>query len=183
MAAVGEAADQVGRTQELAKRLTALLDERKLDSIAARDPNDPNQFVAALYFPGSQLLVVRAKYAAPALLNEKILKGQYRDVYIDLNAASDPSTKILVEDMMADGLKARRQDDEPFDSFSKGRGDRYAFDGEWDDRKIKEEDYFKTFAGVEQEYAQMLETLITQLTQPAEPAAPAQPMQPVPQAQ
>jgi len=159
------AAEQSGRTQELAGRLTALLDARKLDSVAARDPNVPDQFIAALYFPGSQLLVVQARYAAPALLNEKILLKNYRDVYIDLNAASDPATKILVEDLMANGLKARRDDNEPFDSFSKGREDRYAFDGEWRKRRISEEDYFKTFSGVEEQYAHMLEALIGQLSQ------------------
>lgn len=162
-----DAADQTGRTQDLAKRLTSLLDARKLDSVAARDPNIPDQFVAALYFPGSQLLVVKARYAAPALLNEKILLGNYRDVYIDLNAASDPATKILVEDLMADGLKPRREDDQPFDSFSKGHGDRFAFDGEWRKRRIDEAEYFKTFSGVEEQYADMLEALIGQLSQTA----------------
>jgi hypothetical protein len=159
------AADQGGRTQDLAKRLTELLDARKLDSVAARDPNAPDLFVAALYFPGSQLLVVKARYAAPALLNEKILLGNYRDVYIDLNAASDPATKILVEDLLADGLRARRGDNEPFDSFSKGHGERYPFDGEWRKRRIQEEEYLKTFTGVEEQYARMLEALIGQLSQ------------------
>lgn len=159
------AAEQSSGTQALAERLTALLDARKLDSVAARDPNVPDQFIAALYFPGSQLLVVQARYAAPALLNEKILLKNYRDVYIDLNAASDPATKILVEDLMANGLRARRDDNEPFDSFSKGRGDRYPFDGEWRKRRISEEDYFKTFNGVEEQYAHMLEALIGQLSQ------------------
>jgi len=160
-----DAAEQSGRTQELAGRLTALLDARKLDSVAVRDPNVPDQFIAALYFPGSQLLVVQARYAAPALLNEKILLKNYRDVYIDLNAASDPESKILVEDLLANGLKARRDDNEPFDSFSKGQDDRYAFDGDWRKRRITEEDYFKTFNGVEEQYAHMLEALIGQLSQ------------------
>jgi len=161
------AAQQDGRTQDLAKRLTALMDARQLDSVAARDPDAQDRFVAALYFPGSQLLVVHARYAAPALVYEKILQGNFRDVYIDLNAASDPSTKILVEDLMADGLSARREDDQPFDSFSEGRGERYAFDGQWRKRRIQEEEYFKTFNRVEEQYAHMLEVLIGQLSQTA----------------
>ena len=161
------AAQQDGRTQDLAKRLTALMDARQLDSVAARDPSAQDRFVAALYFPGSQLLVVHARYAAPALVYEKILQGNFRDVYIDLNAASDPSTKILVEDLMANGLRARREDDEPFDSFSEGHGERYAFDGQWRTRRIQEEEYFKTFNRVEEQYAYMLEVLIGQLSQTA----------------
>jgi hypothetical protein len=164
-AAPAAAAPQPGRTQDLARQLSALLDARKLDSVAARDPNTPDRFVAALYFPGSQLLVVHARYAAPTLLNEKILQGNYRDVYIDLNAASDPATKVLVEDLMIDGLRARREDDQPFDSYTDGQGERFAFDGEWRKRRLKEEEYMKTFSRAEEQYAQMLQALIAQLSQ------------------
>ena len=63
-----EAAAQGTRSAVAAKALAEAMDAAKLDSIAAPDPADPGTFVAALYFPGSQLLVVSAKYAVPPLL-------------------------------------------------------------------------------------------------------------------
>jgi hypothetical protein len=151
------------RTRTLAQELATLLDAQKLDSVAARDPATPDQFVAALYFPQAQLLVVSAKYTAPALLNEKILQRNYRDVYIDLNAATDPATKVLVEDLQANGLRSRRNEDEPFDSYTKGRDARLAFDGDWRKQKLTEDNYYRTFDDAAAQYAHMLELLIGEL--------------------
>jgi hypothetical protein len=150
LAAPGPAGAQQGQTQGLTQQLTSLLDQRKLDSVA-------------LYFPGAQLLVVGAKYTAPELLNEKILQRNYRDVYIDLNAASDPASKVLVEDLQADGLRARRNDDQPFDSVTRGVGDRFPFDGDWRKRRVSEDEYFRTFSDAETKYSHMLEVLIGEL--------------------
>jgi hypothetical protein len=41
---------------EAASELVHLLDNRGIEAIAAPDPTSPDAFVAALYFPGSQLL-------------------------------------------------------------------------------------------------------------------------------
>src|SRR5919202_416132 len=81
---------QESKSAPLAKQLVAALDEAKLDSIAAKDPSTPDVFVGVLYFPGSPLLVVSAKYTAPQLLDARLAKKEYRDVYIDLNSASIP---------------------------------------------------------------------------------------------
>ena len=56
-----------------ARELAKLLADNKLDSIAARMPGSPDEFAAALVFPG-QMIVVWAKFSAPAMLNEKIIK-------------------------------------------------------------------------------------------------------------
>ena len=63
---------QQSASMPLAKELGTLLDQKKLDSVAARMPGDGNRFVAALYYPNSQLLVVSASYSVPALLQEQI---------------------------------------------------------------------------------------------------------------
>lgn len=144
-----------------AKELAGLLEARKLDSIAARHPGAPDQFVAALHFPG-QLLVVWARYSAPALLNEKIVKGEYRDVYIDLNSAAIAETRVLVTDLGADGLKPRREDNTPFDQQDAG-GKGIRFDGNWREDKMSEQDYMKVFVDADQAYAQALAALIAQL--------------------
>ena len=97
---------QEAKSAPLAKQLATALDNVKLDSIAARDPSAPDLFVAAFYFPGVQLIVVAAKYTAPALLNEKLNKKEYKEVYSDLNSASVPESKVFIMDLGADGLKA-----------------------------------------------------------------------------
>ena len=56
------------------------------------------------------MMVVSAKYSVPQLLDDKLAKKDYRDVYIDLNSASIPETKIFIEDLGADGLKAKREE-------------------------------------------------------------------------
>lgn len=144
-----------------AKELAQILASRKLDSIAARHPAAQDQFVAALHFPG-QLLVVWARYTAPALIAEKIAKGEYREVYIDLNSASVAETKVLVTDLGADGLRARREENQPFDQQDAG-GKGIRFDGNWREDKMSEQDYMKIFTEADVAYAQALAALIAQL--------------------
>ena len=64
---------QESKTVSLANELTKLLDEKKLDSIAAK-LGAADQFVGALYFPGSQLLVVSARYAVPPRMEQQLTR-------------------------------------------------------------------------------------------------------------
>jgi hypothetical protein len=154
-------AQETSKTVALAKELTALLDTAKLDAIAAKDPSAPDTYVAALYFSGSQLLVVSAKYQVPQLLNEKLAKKDYRDVYTDLNSAYVEGTKCFVMDIGADGMKARK-DDTRFDTCDVGAKS-YAFDGDWKKQKFaSEEDYQKAYQESESRYVKMLSVLIAQ---------------------
>lgn len=89
----------------LATELAELLSAAGLEAIAAKDTEGTDRFVAALAFPG-QLLVVSARYEVPMYVEAKIVKAQYREVYIDLNAASIAETKVLITDVGADGLSA-----------------------------------------------------------------------------
>jgi len=107
---------QESKSATLAKQLAAALDAAKLDCIAAKDPSAPDVFVAALYFPGVQLLVVSGKYSVPQLLVERLAKKEYRDTYLDLNGAAVPASKIFLEDPGADGLKAKREENQPYDA-------------------------------------------------------------------
>ncbi len=157
----GIASAQESKSLVLAKELTQLLDQAKLDAIAARDPSSPDAFVAALYFPGSQLLVVGAKYQVPSLLNEKIAKKDYRDVYTDLNSAYVEGTKCFVMDIGADGLKAKK-DESRYDTCDIGSKS-YMFDGDWKKQKMASEDeYNKAFQDSDDRYAKMLSALIAQ---------------------
>lgn len=153
---------QESKSSALAKELAAALDAAQLDSIAAKDPSTPDTFVGALYFKGLQLLVVSAKYSAPLILAERIQKKEYRDVYMDLNGASVPETKIFVEDMGADGLKPDHDNNTPFDAFEHA-AKRTAFDGDWKRQQMSEDDYKKAFGSADDQYSHILTALLAQL--------------------
>jgi hypothetical protein len=155
-------AQQTSKSAPLASQLAKLLDDNKLDSIAAK-AND--QYVGALYYPG-QLLVVRAKYSVPARMDAMLSQKNYKDAYIDLNSASDPKTKIFISDGGANGLRAKRDNNQPFDSVDTAAGST-SFDGDWDKAKISESEYMKRFQADDDDYAQMLQALIAALKKPS----------------
>jgi hypothetical protein len=138
------------------------LDAAKLDSIAAKDPSSPDVYVGALYIPGFQLLVISGSYSVPVLLDTRIGKKEYRDVYIDLNSASAPASRVLIEDLGADGLKIKREDNQPFDSVD-STGKHVMFDSDWKKQKISEDEYTKAFATADARYASMLTALLAQI--------------------
>lgn len=155
-------AAQDGKSVALAKQLAAALDAAKLDSVAAKDPTAPDTYCAVLYFPGSQMLVVSAKYTAPQLLDARLVKKEYRDTYIDLNSASVPETKVFIQDAMADGIKAKREENQPFDSYEHG-GKSTVFDSDWKRQKLSEQEYMKAFTAADERYSVILTTLLAEL--------------------
>jgi hypothetical protein len=143
-----------------AKALAQLLAERKLDSFAVRLPNTPDEFAATLAFPG-QLIVVWAKFSAPAVLNEKIINRAYRDAYIDLNSATDPATRHFVTDLGADGVRNAAKN-QPADSHDIGAKS-IRFDGSWREDKMSEKEYQQALADADAAYAKVLGVLLEQL--------------------
>ena len=141
-----------------AVELARLMSAQQLDSVAGKDTEGADRFVAALAFPG-QLLVVSARYEVPMYVNEKIANADYREVYMDLNAASIANTKILVTDSGADGLSA---DGEVVDVYDGGAGV-LRLDGDWDAQSMSEADYREAFADADDQYARMLRALIAQI--------------------
>jgi len=71
---------------------------------------------------------VSARYEVPMYVEEKILSGDYREVYLDLNGASIPDTKVLITDVGADGLMSGL---EATDMVDTGSGP-VLFDGDTD---------------------------------------------------
>jgi hypothetical protein len=145
----------------LAKQLAVA----KLQYIATKDPTDPGRFVAAMHVPGSQLMIVSARYGAPALLNEKVLLGKFQDAYIDLNSASELATRVIVEDLRADGFALSKRKDMLRDSFE-ANGKRVVFDFDWRKQKLSQEEYFSTLEAADTQYARMLELLIAEASKP-----------------
>ena len=156
------AAEPEGKSAPLARQLASALTAAKLDSVAAKDPVRQGSYIGALHIPGVQLLVVAAEYPAPALLDSRLAKGEYRDIYIELNAAGVPGSKVFVEDLGANGLFAKPADNNPMDMYE-ASGKRLMFDGEWGRQKISEQEYMKGFAGADERYAEILTVLLAQL--------------------
>ena len=158
----GYASAQEPKSAAPAKELAQLLSAKKLDSIAARMPDNREEFVGALTFPG-QMMVVWAKTTAPAVVNEKLIRKEYREVYIDLNSASVTDSRHFVTDLGQDGLKFKPdQKQGPADSHDLGAKN-MRFDGNWRAMKMKEEEYMKAHAEADAGYARAIQALIDEI--------------------
>jgi hypothetical protein len=137
-----------------------MLDSMKLDSYAVKGAS-ANEYVGVLYFPGTQLLVVSAKFDTPYRADSLIQMKDYRDLYIELNSASMPNTKVFVSDLSANGLKAKK-DGNLYDTADIG-GKTFNFDGDWKKAKITEDDYTKAYSTTDEQYSQMIQALLAGL--------------------
>lgn len=144
-----------------AAALTKRLQAANLQYIATKDPTEPGRFVAAMHLPGAQLMIVSAKYASPALLNEKVLLGKFQDAYMDLNSASELASRVIVEDLRADGFTLTKTKDTTRDSFESG-GKRIVFDFDWKKQKLTQAEYFSTLEQADAQYARLLELLLAE---------------------
>ena len=160
-AALGAApAERSVRSAVLAKQLGAALLEHRLEAIAARDPEAADRFVAALFFPESQLLVISASYSSPSVLEQKLAQKNYRDVYLDLGTSQFANTSVFVQDMKADGLCHDRN--QTADILYEG-GASTIFDGDWKRHGGSQQDYEQRLAAVDERYSRLLELLLTEL--------------------
>jgi hypothetical protein len=151
------ASAQESKSATAAVEFAKMLDSLKLDSYAVKGTS-PNEYVAALYFPGTQLLVVSAKFDSPFRADSLLEMKNYRDLYIELNSASQPQTKVFVADLSANGLRAKKEGN-VYDTADVG-GKSYNFDGDWKKAKISEDDYSKAYARTDEQYSQMIQALI-----------------------
>ena len=155
---------QESKSAAIATELARLLDQAKLDSIAARH-EAAGQYVSALYIAGSQLLVVSAKYSLPARIDHLLGEKKYQEIYQDLNSASERQSKVFVMDLGANGLRFKREKNELDTADLAGKS--VVFDGDWDKAKISEAEYRKTFESTDTQYMQMLQALVAALTKPS----------------
>lgn len=147
------------RSGPLAKELGAALQQRGIDAIAARDPDESDRFVAALFYPNAQLLVISARYASPPLLEARLSEKRYRDVYLDLGGAAIPDTSVLVHDMSADGLCDSR--DKSADILYEGSVTSL-FDADWKSHDRSEHEYMQRLFDADERYSRMLELLLAE---------------------
>jgi hypothetical protein len=162
--ATGEEA-KASKSSVSAAALAKHLAQAKMSYIATKDPNEPGRFLAAMHLAGGQLMLVSAKYASPALLNEKVLLGKFEDAYIDLNSASEQASRVIVEDLRADGFALTKSKDMLRDSFETG-GKRVVFDFDWRRQKLTQVEYFTTLEQADVQYARMLDLLLAEAQKP-----------------
>ena len=87
-------------------------------------------------------------------------------MYADLNSASEQQSKVFVMDLGANGLRFKRENNEPFDTADVS-GKSVVFDGDWGKAKISEAEYRKVFETTDAQYAQMLQALVAALKKPS----------------
>lgn len=148
------------RSAALASQLSVALLEHRLGAIAAQDPEEEDRFVAALFFPESQLLVISARYPSPSSLKQKLAQKKYEEVYLDLGTTQFADTSFFFQDMKADGLCDDR--DQTADILYEGRASTI-FDGDWKRHGPSKEHYERRLADVDEQYSRLLELLLTQL--------------------
>jgi hypothetical protein len=155
---------QESRSAAVASELTRLLDQARLESIAAKN-EAAGQYVSALYIPGSQLLVVSAKYSQPARMDYLLTEKKYQEIYQDLNSASERQSKVFVMDLGANGLRFKQEKNELDTADVAGKS--VVFDGDWGKAKISEAEYRKAFETTDAQYTQMLQALVVALKKPS----------------
>jgi hypothetical protein len=147
----------------LVAELVKLMDEQKLQNVAAADGD---AFVGVLHVPGSQLLAVRGRFASSVRADILMERRMYPDLYSDLNSAAELATKVFISDLGADGLKFRRaNNNQPFDTADVGDKS-YRFDGDWGRQRLSRDEYTKVYQSTDEQYARMLQALIAQLKKP-----------------
>ncbi|HEY0876464.1 MAG TPA: hypothetical protein VGD94_23520 [Vicinamibacterales bacterium] len=156
----GAPVPQDSRSGPLAKQLAQALDAAKLDAVAAPDPSTGG-FVAALYIPGTQLLVVSGKFENPQIGTHRIGKSEYRELYMDLMGASEAATRLFASDVSCDGFVFDPDGDAAADSWETG-GKSFAFTGA-KKAKLSDDDYLKAYTEADTQYAHILELLIAKL--------------------
>ena len=142
------------------KQLTTLMGERQLEALAARDPQQPDRYVAALLFPGVQLLLVSAQYPAPAELDAQLSQRNFRDVYSALQQPATAASRVFFLDLGCDGLKSGGDN---VDVMYERGTTQILFDGNWKKQGLSETAYQEKLRTSDQNYTQLLTVLVNAL--------------------
>jgi hypothetical protein len=146
------------------KELAGILTSHNQTAIAARDP-ETGGFVAALFYPGVQMLVVSAKPAAAPAIEALLTSKNFQDVYAALQDGTAEKGRMFVQDIGADGL---HDGGESVDVVYQG-GAQMLFDGNPRRHKLSDKAYHDAFASADARYAQMVSLLLGEAKRAAEP--------------
>jgi hypothetical protein len=159
----GTPQQRASRSSAAAVTLVKLMTDRGLEAAAARDPREPGRFVAALCFPGTQLLVVSAKYPVPAALEQRLSNHEYRDVYMDLQGDVTREGRFFVQDMQTNGLQARPERGAAVDIVYENGAHGTTFDGNGKGTRLSQDDYDARFEAADRRYTEVLAALVAGL--------------------
>jgi len=157
------------KSAPLAAELVQLLEQRKVQNVAAKDPDQPGFFVAASYAPGLPLLVVSARSSAPDYVEYVLNQARYDEVYSSLNGASVSEGKLFVQDMGGNGLALKPENKDPLDIAYRDVSKTTIFNGEWKKQGLSEQEYKEAFDTIDAKYARALSLLLARLKAPAAP--------------
>jgi hypothetical protein len=139
----------------LVKQLVTAMSALKLDAIAAKDPADPGRFVAALAFPGVQLLVISSRHQSLDYVNMQLGKRDFREVY-DALQRGVPENRLFFHDMGCDGFVKN----DSIDIFYEGPTQQTLLDGDWAAQSLTETAYDAKRKAAEAQYAHALSVLL-----------------------
>jgi hypothetical protein len=148
---------------EAARALVYLLQNGQREAIAAVDPAEDEAFVAALYIPGGQLLVVRARHPSADAVRYRIDAGQYREVYLDLQATPDPTGTFFVQDANANGILSAVQGSGDVDVLYEDGVRQTLFNGKARAQGLTAAEYDAKLAAADAKYAELLKLLAAKL--------------------
>jgi len=157
---ISAAEPQESKSGPLARQLVQALESAKLDTIAAADPSTGG-FVAVMYIPGTQLLVVSGKFDNPEIGNHLLSKKEYRELYMDLMGASVAGSRVFATDMSCDGLTSKPAGETPADTWEMANKTQ-AFEGA-KKAKLSDEAYLKIYSDADAQYAHILELLLLKM--------------------
>jgi len=151
---------QAFASADAARGLVSLLDRYRLDAIATVDPEEPGTFVAALYIPGGQLLVVHARHPSVDGIRQRLAARQYREVYLDLQGTPTREGKVFVQDARADGILSAVPGSGDVDVLYEDGQRQTLFNGDVITQHLTAAEYDAKLATADARYARML-TLLT----------------------
>ena len=151
-------------SQAAAADVVRLLDSRKITTISAVDPAEPGRFVAALYIPGAQLLVVSGVHPDVNALKYRMINGAHRDVYLDLQGTPTPKGKLFVQDASADGLQPSVENGVAADIVYTDGTATLKLDGKAKQQGLSTSDYQSKVKDAEARYVHALQLLKAALT-------------------
>ncbi|MEX2662431.1 MAG: hypothetical protein WD227_10890, partial [Vicinamibacterales bacterium] len=133
---VAAAPAEIPQSSILVKQLVTAMSALKLDAIAAKDPAEPGRFVAALVFPGVQVLVISSRHQALDYVTMQLGKREFRSVYEELQRGV-PEGRLFFHDMGCDGFVRN----DSIDIFYEGPTAQTLLDGDWAAQSLTEAAY------------------------------------------
>ena len=141
---------------DAARELVQRLDAIGVTAIATKDPKEPGVFVAALYVPANQLLVVRARHPSVDALTYRTDAKQFRDVYLDLQATPTPRGKFFIQDAGADGILDALRGSGDIDVLYEDGQRQTLFNGDRRAQHVSDSEYKAKLSAADTEYARLL---------------------------